>query len=191
MYSRLPVWAPSPVADPLFREVPKEVDRAEIAEIVAGYGLVANRHDPDTVDEFYLFPDYRPAALPLFRQLLEASRATKIRAQTNDRLMLLMLYDCAQNITSDTTGREPNHHETRSRARGAGGAQRLDSHRPVVRAGGNTATAGGRRPGSSTTTPDLPRRSAARQRRGVHRLLGRSLAEQPVARHGNENQWLL
>jgi 2,4-dienoyl-CoA reductase (NADPH2) len=41
MYSRLPVWAPSPVADPLFREVPKEVDRSEIAEIVAGYALVA------------------------------------------------------------------------------------------------------------------------------------------------------
>ena len=42
MYSRLPVWAPSPVADPLFREVPKEVDRSEIAEIVAGYALVAS-----------------------------------------------------------------------------------------------------------------------------------------------------
>ena len=28
MYSRLPVWAPSPVADPLFREVPKAVDEA-------------------------------------------------------------------------------------------------------------------------------------------------------------------
>ena len=28
MYTRLPVWAPSPVADPLFREVPKAVDRA-------------------------------------------------------------------------------------------------------------------------------------------------------------------
>ncbi len=41
MYSRLPVWAPSPVADPLFREVPKAVDHAEIAEIVAGYALVA------------------------------------------------------------------------------------------------------------------------------------------------------
>jgi 2,4-dienoyl-CoA reductase (NADPH2) len=41
MYSRLPVWAPSPIADPLFREVPKEVDRREIAEIVAGYALVA------------------------------------------------------------------------------------------------------------------------------------------------------
>ncbi|OZM71662.1 mycofactocin system FadH/OYE family oxidoreductase 2 [Amycolatopsis antarctica] len=41
MYSRLPVWAPSPVADPMFREVPKAVNLAEIAEIVAGYGLVA------------------------------------------------------------------------------------------------------------------------------------------------------
>ncbi len=41
MYSRLPVWAPSPVADPLFREVPKAVTTAEIAEIVESYGLVA------------------------------------------------------------------------------------------------------------------------------------------------------
>ena len=41
MYSRLPVWAPSPVADPLFREVPKSVTHAEIDEIVAGYALVA------------------------------------------------------------------------------------------------------------------------------------------------------
>jgi 2,4-dienoyl-CoA reductase (NADPH2) len=41
MYSRLPVWAPSPVPDPLFREVPKAVEQHEIREIVAGYGLVA------------------------------------------------------------------------------------------------------------------------------------------------------
>jgi 2,4-dienoyl-CoA reductase (NADPH2) len=41
MYSRLPVWGPSPVADPLFREVPKAVSHAEIDEIVAGYALVA------------------------------------------------------------------------------------------------------------------------------------------------------
>ncbi|CAB4884045.1 unannotated protein [freshwater metagenome] len=41
MFSRLPVWAPSPVADPLFREVPKAVTVAEIDEIVAGYALVA------------------------------------------------------------------------------------------------------------------------------------------------------
>src|SRR5690606_22833066 len=41
MYSRLPVWAPSPVADPLFREVPKAVDHDEIAEIVDSYARVA------------------------------------------------------------------------------------------------------------------------------------------------------
>jgi len=41
MYSRLPVWGPSAVADPLFREVPKAITQAEIDEIVAGYALVA------------------------------------------------------------------------------------------------------------------------------------------------------
>jgi mycofactocin system FadH/OYE family oxidoreductase 2 len=41
MYTRRAVWAPSAIADPLFREVPKAVDDAEIAEIVAGYALVA------------------------------------------------------------------------------------------------------------------------------------------------------
>src|SRR5918998_4440526 len=43
MYSRLPVWAASPVADPLFREVPKAVERHEITAIVAGYADVAAR----------------------------------------------------------------------------------------------------------------------------------------------------
>ncbi len=41
MYSRLPVWAPSPIPDPLFREVPKAVDLQEIRSIVDGYALVA------------------------------------------------------------------------------------------------------------------------------------------------------
>ena len=41
MYTRLPVWAPSPVPDPLFREVPKAVELEEIAEIIEGYALVA------------------------------------------------------------------------------------------------------------------------------------------------------
>ena len=43
MYSRLPIWAPSPMADPLFREVPKAVTHAEIRAIVAGYARVAER----------------------------------------------------------------------------------------------------------------------------------------------------
>ena len=42
MYSRLPVQAPSPVPDPMFREVPRAVDRAEIDEIVASYAAVAS-----------------------------------------------------------------------------------------------------------------------------------------------------
>jgi mycofactocin system FadH/OYE family oxidoreductase 2 len=41
MYSRRPLWAPSPVPDPLFREVPKAVELHEIGEIVAGYATVA------------------------------------------------------------------------------------------------------------------------------------------------------
>ncbi len=41
LYSRMPVWAPSPVADPLFREVPKAITTSEIAEVVAGYATVA------------------------------------------------------------------------------------------------------------------------------------------------------
>ena len=41
MYSRLPVWAPSAVPDPMFREVPKALEQHEIDEVVAGYGTVA------------------------------------------------------------------------------------------------------------------------------------------------------
>ncbi|NMM84088.1 2,4-dienoyl-CoA reductase [Rhodococcus sp. SRB_17] len=40
-YSRRPLWAPSAIADPLFREVPKAVDDADIAEILDGFSLVA------------------------------------------------------------------------------------------------------------------------------------------------------
>ena len=45
-YTRLPVWAPSPIADPLFREVPEEMDAGEIAAVVQGYARVA-RHVVD------------------------------------------------------------------------------------------------------------------------------------------------
>ena len=43
MYSRLPLWAPSAIPDPLFRELPKAVEHHEIREIIAGYERVA-RH---------------------------------------------------------------------------------------------------------------------------------------------------
>ncbi len=41
MYSRLPAWAPSPIPDPLFREVPYAVEDDDIAEIVEGYATTA------------------------------------------------------------------------------------------------------------------------------------------------------
>jgi GNAT superfamily N-acetyltransferase len=68
---------------------------------IAGYGLVNNRYDKGYVDEFYLHPPSRGDALPVFRALLETSKATGIRTQTNDRLLTLLLYDCANRITSD------------------------------------------------------------------------------------------
>jgi mycofactocin system FadH/OYE family oxidoreductase 2 len=43
MYTRRALWAPSPVPDPLFREVPKAVEQHEIDEIVRSYATVAAR----------------------------------------------------------------------------------------------------------------------------------------------------
>ena len=67
----------------------------------AGYGFVMGyQGEPkDMIREFYVLPAYRGSALPLFRRLIEASRARRIEAQTNDVLLTLMLYDCAGEIT--------------------------------------------------------------------------------------------
>jgi 2,4-dienoyl-CoA reductase (NADPH2) len=43
LHSRTPVLAPSPVPDPLFREVPREAGTADLARLVAGYADVAAR----------------------------------------------------------------------------------------------------------------------------------------------------
>lgn len=69
---------------------------------VVGYGLVGGvRADPkDTITEFYVTPAHRAAALLLFRRLAAVGRAKSIEVQTNDRLLTLMLYDCASNIES-------------------------------------------------------------------------------------------
>ncbi|MGY1823333.1 mycofactocin system FadH/OYE family oxidoreductase 2 [Geodermatophilus sp. SYSU D00079] len=42
-HTRAPLTAPSPVPDPLFREVPREATAADIARLVAGYADVAAR----------------------------------------------------------------------------------------------------------------------------------------------------
>jgi GNAT superfamily N-acetyltransferase len=65
---------------------------------VAGYGAVWNQYDPGTVMEYYTLPRWREHALPMFGAFLSESKATRMEAQTNIPLMLLMLYDCAKNI---------------------------------------------------------------------------------------------
>jgi len=67
----------------------------------AGYGGVWNKYDVGRVMEFYTLPSARPHALPLFRELLAASQATQIEAQTNIPWMLTLLYDCATGITEE------------------------------------------------------------------------------------------
>lgn len=70
---------------------------------VVGYGLVGGvRGDPrDTVVEFFVLPDRRGAALPLFRRVVAVSRAGRIEVQTNDTLLTLMLFDCATDIRAE------------------------------------------------------------------------------------------
>ena len=68
-----------------------------------GYGLVGGvRRDPvDTITEFFLLPQYREYALPLFQQLITISGAKVIEAQTNDNLLTLMLFDTCDHIESN------------------------------------------------------------------------------------------
>jgi GNAT superfamily N-acetyltransferase len=71
---------------------------------IVGYGSVggAPRDAKDIVKEFFVLPPFRGGALPLFRHLVAASGARRIEAQTNDALLLLMLYDCAVEAASET-----------------------------------------------------------------------------------------
>lgn len=66
---------------------------------LAGYAAVGNKYPKDRLTEFYVLPQMRPFALAMFREVLGVSQAAEIEAQTNIPLMLLMLYDCATNIT--------------------------------------------------------------------------------------------
>ena len=69
-----------------------------------GYAAVGGppREARDIVKEFFVLPPDRGDALPLFRELVAASGARRVESQTNDTLLLLMLYDCAVELTSDT-----------------------------------------------------------------------------------------
>lgn len=68
---------------------------------IGGYGAISNKYDKGRLMEFYVLPHLRGIALPMFRELLRSSLATHVEAQTNSPLMLMMLYDCARNITAE------------------------------------------------------------------------------------------
>ena len=40
-FSRFPLWGPSCIPDPLFREIPKAMEKQDIAEVIRGFSLVA------------------------------------------------------------------------------------------------------------------------------------------------------
>ena len=70
---------------------------------VVGYGLVGGvrAERKEIVTEFYVLPIHRGSALPLFRRFVEVSGARSVEVQTNDILLTLLLYDCAEKIESD------------------------------------------------------------------------------------------
>lgn len=73
---------------------------------VAGYGCVGDydSRKHDVVTEFYVAPEHRGDADTLFGALLAASGAYQVQAQTNDRLLSLMLYDfCRHDSISGET----------------------------------------------------------------------------------------
>lgn len=75
----------------------------KVDDRIAGYGLVGDvrAENKTIVVEFFVMPNERAAALPLFRALIAASGAMRFEAQTNDVLFTLMVHDCAANIESN------------------------------------------------------------------------------------------
>ncbi len=69
---------------------------------VAGYGAVLNHYDRGRLTEFYALPHLRGHAHRMFPELLAVSQASEMAAQTNDPGMLMMLYDHARNIASES-----------------------------------------------------------------------------------------
>jgi GNAT superfamily N-acetyltransferase len=69
--------------------------------IDVGYGAVATRYYPRHAIEFYIAPHLRIHSLEAFRELLNVSRASHVRAQTNMPLMTRLLFDTTKNIAAE------------------------------------------------------------------------------------------
>ncbi len=68
-----------------------------------GYASIKGQElaDRDTVFEFYVIPPFRRHSSSLFRALLSASNAERIECQSNDPLLLTMMFEFARNINAD------------------------------------------------------------------------------------------
>lgn len=72
----------------------------EIDRRVAGYGGVATRHDPGTLMEFYVFPEFERHTMDMGRKLLAVCGATHLEAQTNIPWMKRLLDASACDIVT-------------------------------------------------------------------------------------------
>jgi GNAT superfamily N-acetyltransferase len=75
----------------------------ELDDVPVGYGAVKGqeRHDRDTIFEFYVTPPFRSHSSLLFATLLAAARATWIECQSNDAPLTSLLYQFARDISAD------------------------------------------------------------------------------------------
>lgn len=76
-----------------------------------GYGSIAGKEnisDRDSVFEFYIIPSFRNLASLAFLELVHASKAHFIICQSNDLLLLSLLFQYGQNINADTVLLEEN-----------------------------------------------------------------------------------
>jgi len=80
-----------------------------------GYGCLwgsETREDRDAVFEFYLTAPFRNSASPIFWDFLKVSGAGRIECQSNDPLLVTMLYEYAHRIFAEAILFE-DHHQTR------------------------------------------------------------------------------
>lgn len=89
------------VRDSMMRRGLSDIYLVRVDGAVAAYAGVLNKYDKDRLFEFYTIPSVRRHALPILREVIAASRATRMQAQTNMPLMLLMLFDCATDIVCE------------------------------------------------------------------------------------------
>jgi GNAT superfamily N-acetyltransferase len=69
-----------------------------------GYGAIKGKEnltDRDTVFEFYILPAFQKAASAAFLAILQASKASFIKCQSNDVLLTSLLYQYGENINAN------------------------------------------------------------------------------------------